>query len=216
MDLKKIKRYLPLGKMEELAGQNPRYSNDLYSHTGKYVKKIDLYLQEKIDVARALKLDVVEDRSILDIGTGVGMFPWLCRQLGHVCLSTYYDDFEFYEKMWELLEIKRPTYLEVRANRHWQLGYTKRFDIITAQRTVFDRYPANWSAYNWIMFLEEAYRHLKDEGILFVKTNCLDDTDTAMDLHAKRLLEPFLLTGFNSTTFLITKSEIENLIGAAR
>ena len=214
MDLENLKKLLPLDRMQEMLDEDDRHINELYAHTGKYITKMDLYLQEKIEVARALKLDVTKDRFILDIGTGVGMFPWLCKQLGHTCVSTYYDNFEFYRKLWKLLKIKAPTYLEIKANQHWELGNSKKYDIITAKRTVFDRFPHNWSAYNWIMFLKEAHGLLKDEGCLFVKTNWSEESDSLMDTHAKRLLEPFLLSEFNSTTFLITRSEIENLIGA--
>lgn len=215
LEFDKLKSLLPLAEMEKLTNENPRHTDDLYAHTGKYVSKMHLYLDEKIQLATALGLESDDEpKRILDIGTGIGIFPWLCDKLGHSCIGTYYDKFDYYEKMWKLLAIKRPFYLDLRANRHWQLGVTEKFNVVTAHRTVFDRYPDKWTAYNWLMFIYEAERFLKRDGVLLVKTNCYDPDDE-MDHHAKRLLAPFMLEGFNSTTFLIKRKDIEALLGKA-
>lgn len=216
MQLEQIKDNLPLEKLTAALGSDPRNAEEFYNHTGKYIYKLDLYLQEKIDVAAFLGLDTASNLRMLDIGSGMGLFAWICKNLGHKCNSTYYDNFPFYQAAWKILKIRSPVYLEIRSDRRWQLESSKPYDIITAMRTVFDRYPTRWSAYDWLMFLTQAHAHLKPSGTLFVKTNCSDEEDAKMDEHASRLFEPFMVDGFNSKTFLLKREDIERLIGNNR
>ena len=216
LELENIKDSLPLDELQAALVDDPRNTDEFYNHTGKYVQKLDLYLQEKLDVAEFLGLTETRNLRILDIGSGIGLFSWICQNLQHKCNSTYYDKFPFYQAAWKILKIRSPVYLEIRANKQWQMEVTKPYDLITAMRTVFDRYPTPWTAYNWMMFLEEARRYLRPKGRLFVKTNCSDEADALMDEHSLRLLEPFTVNSFNSKTFLLTKEDIEKLIGSNR
>lgn len=215
MKLTQVRSRLPTAELESLLAEDPLNMEDLYLHTGKYLLKMDLYLQEKIDIAVALGLDSSKGKKILDIGSGIGLFPWLCKDLGHVCHSTYYDKFPFYEGAWKILKIEEPFHLEVKPDSPWDIEHSK-FDIITAHRTVFDRYPSLWTAIDWLRFIRQADKCLNRDGVLFVKTNCSEASEYPMDEDAKRLLSPFMLEGFNSDTFSITKEQIRGLLGKSR
>ena len=71
--IEKIKTSVPLDQLSELLHKDVRNTTDWHLHTGKYVKKMDLYLSEKLKIFCDLGLHNQKDMRILDIGTGVGL-----------------------------------------------------------------------------------------------------------------------------------------------
>ena len=212
----KIRDSVPLDQLSELLHKDVRNTTDWHLHTGKYVQKMDLYLSEKLKIFCDLGLHKQKDMRIIDIGTGVGLFPWLCKTEGHYCESTYYDYFEFYKDAWATLDINPPFFFEVKCNQPWDLPPSNRYDMICAMRTVFDRYPHHWTVSNWLYFFGEAEKHLNPNGKLLVKTNRTENgiNETAdLDKAVLRLLNPYLLDGFNSRTFMISKEDIKGMVG---
>jgi SAM-dependent methyltransferase len=214
--IEKVRRSIPLDRLSELLHKDVRNTGEWHLHTGKYIQKLDLYLSEKLRMFGDLKLHDQESLRILDIGTGMGLFPWICRVENHYCESTYYDYFEFYKDAWETLGINTPFFFEVKCDQPWDLPMGNRYDVICAMRTVFDRYPHHWTVTNWLYFFKEADHHLNPGGQLLIKTNrSVDGIDPNNDLDPAmlRLLEPYFLEGYNSRTFLLSKDDIKGIVG---
>ena len=215
----KIQTSVPLDRLSALLQKDVRNCSDWYLHTGKYVQKMDLYLSEKLKMFCDIGLHDETGLRILDIGTGIGLFPWLCKLGNHYCESTYYDYFEFYKDAWSTLDIITPFFFEVKCNQPWDLPPGNRYDIICSMRTVFDRVPHPWTVSNWLHFLEEAEKHLNLNGKVIIKTNRVEGNEgfegdnIDLDQATIRLLEPYFLDGYNSRTFLINKEDIKGLIG---
>lgn len=210
-----IKKSVPLKQLSALLDKDVKNCNELYLHTGKYIQKLDLYLTEKVQIFCDLNLHQESKLRILDIGTGVGLFPWICKIKKHTCESTYYDFFEFYKDSWGLLEIIPPSFLEIKKSQPWEIEYSRKYDIIVAMRTVFDRQPTDWKVFDWLNFLKEARKHLNTNGQIFVKTNRSTE-DSSLCPATLRLLEPFMLKHYNSQTFLLSVDEINSLMDADR
>lgn len=211
----KIRTSVPLDQLSGLLQKDVRNTSEWHLHTGKYIQKMDLYLSEKMKVFCDLELHKETGLRILDIGTGVGLFPWLCKLEGHYCESTFYDYFEFYKDAWHTLDINAPFFLEIKCNQAWELPQSSKYDVICAMRTVFDRYPQDWSVSSWLSFFKGADQHLNLNGKLLIKTNRVAGTigsDGDLDEATLRLLQPYLLDGFNSRTFLLSKDDIKGLL----
>lgn len=214
--LTKVQESIPLDQLSELLHKDVRNTTEWHLHTGKYIQKLDLYLSEKLKIYYELGLHNETNMRILDIGCGVGLFPWLCKLEGHYCESTYYDYFEFYRDAWQVLDINPPFFLEVKCNEPWDVPLGNRYDIICAMRTVFDRYPQDWNVSSWLYFFKEAEHRLNPNGKLLVKTNRVENgTGPNIDLGAAtlRMLEPYMLDGFNSRTFMLSKDDIKGMVG---
>lgn len=214
LTLSSIKDQLPLDQIQALLDKDPENNESLYTHTGKYIAKLDLYLSEKIKIAQHLGLDESRDLKILDIGSGAGFFPWICKNLGHIAKSSYYDDFLFYRDMWQLLRIDDPFFLDVLQD--WKMPNDTQYDVIVSMRTVFDRIPTSWKDQDWIRFMEQAMPYLADGGRLFIKSNFYNDSrdpNLDMDPSAVKLFEPYMIDGYNSRVFCVSKDDIRELIG---
>ena len=202
-----FKELLPLDQLHSICESDKANLEDpeLYLHTGKYVTKMDMYLKEKVDISNVLKLSEQKNLKIIDIGSGIGIFPWVCKVLGHQCDHTYYDSFKMYEQSWELLGLDKPTYLDITNTGKWTLP-SNNYDVIVSTRTVFDRISRQWSNKQWLVFLRTSYYHLNDNGVVFIKSNYLKPHPRC------RSLKGYSVKGFDSWTFMITKEQIHKII----
>jgi hypothetical protein len=136
----------------------------------KYFNK-DACLLRKEVVVDKLQLNDGVRRRILDISTGFGFFPYLCKRLGHEVVLT------------DCIDAKTQISVEARAvlglphaihfkydNRKYKplpfLGVN--FHVITALAC---SPHSGFGIDDWCMFLENAFSHLMDDGFVYVEPN---------------------------------------------
>lgn len=115
---------------------------------------------------------------ILDLGTGAGYFPLLCRLQGHQVHSTdlpFTEDIpatHFYSEMMELLSIPCTGY---RIEPLTSLpSFGQRFDLITGFLVVFNNHREAdlWGPEEWAFFLDDLRKtHAKPHARLVVRLN---------------------------------------------
>lgn len=121
----------------------------------KYVRCWDDYWNEKQLVADLSLSGRSDIKSILDIGTGVGMLPFIYQQRG---LETEGTDIteditgKMFVECCELIKLQRYE-LWVRPNQPMNLP--RKYDMIVATRTEFDR-QEGW---NWNYFLDDCFQY---------------------------------------------------------
>ena len=203
------KSMMPWAELEKLwEAEQKEHGLETYGKTGKYLTKFKDYFQEKLDVFKHLQLDNGVVKAVLDLGTGVGYFPWLCDQYGQLCDFSDLRPLPFYKRAHELLKLKGAFYdFGVFGQQRFEL--TKRYDIITAHRTVFDIFDYHWYVDEWRFFLINCADFLNEGGVVFIKTNLVQGAH----LHSPhpafmRFIQPYEVTGFNSICFKITKEQI--------
>ncbi len=143
-----------------------------------YSKYLDFggQLVEKFAHVRRLQLARQPHRSVLDLGTGSGFFPYLCGRLGHRAAALDVDDTPMYDELVAALGVNR------RVHRIEALSplpdFGVRFDLVTAFQICFNGHktPQVWTAVEWRWFLEHlASRHLAPGGAVFLAFN--DEAD---------------------------------------
>jgi hypothetical protein len=144
---------------------------------GKYRFKfldVKTFLPTTIKRAYQLGLHQSKPQHILDIGTGVGYFPVVCKYYGHTAIAIDQDGNEVFEDATKWLKVDR---------RHWEIKpfepiafLGQRFDLITAFMVNFDRVKESdyetWGIKEWEFFLSDlAENHLNDGGRLVLLLN---------------------------------------------
>jgi len=154
------------------------------AHPDSAYKYLDVafHTRQKLLLANRLGLDQGPPRRVLDIGTGGGHFPFVCRFFGHEVVGIDVDD-PLYDGIAACLGVQR-TLVRVRPNTPLPaLG--GRFDVIVACNTTFndkEQGPPRtyWSAAEWQYFLDDLLdNQLRSPGRLYVKLNKEYRTDAA-------------------------------------
>jgi hypothetical protein len=144
---------------------------------GKYRFKfldVKTFLPTTISRAYFLGLHQFRKLSILDIGTGVGYFPVVCKYYGHSAIAIDQDSNQVFEDVTKWLNVDRRTW-EIRAFEPVP-SMGQRFDLITAFMVNFDRVKESnyepWGPEEWEFFLSDmAQNHLEDGGRLVLLLN---------------------------------------------
>jgi SAM-dependent methyltransferase len=122
--------------------------------------------------AELLGLTSGEPRSVLDIGTGVGYFQFICSKLGHKAFAIDVDEYPIYNEAVDALGVER-TFHRIEAFR--LLPDMKRhFDLVTAFAICFNNHkmPNLWGRDEWAFFLRDlANNHLNPGGKVFLRLN---------------------------------------------
>jgi len=213
LDTDIIKQKLPMVRLEEL-WEFEKQRNGLRTNgaTGKYVINIDLYLKEKIDCFRAMGLLDSNKKQVLDIGTGVGYFPWLCEHFGHTCDYTNPAPIKFYKLAWQVLALKS-AFFEWSVISNKKFALPKKYDIITSHRTVFDIFDYHWHVEDWKYFLQNCQEYLSDNGFVFIKTNLVKGNLYYTPHPAViEFFAPYILPNFDALTFRINKLQIQEML----
>ena len=129
---------------------------------------------------RRLRLHEGPPLAILDIGTGPGVFPYVCQRFGHRVLCTDVDATPYFNQVTEFLKLDR---------RVWRVqagvpspDFGRRFDLATATNVGFNvlggRGSAGerqrWFIDEWDFFLGDlARRAMNDRGRIYVTINQL-------------------------------------------
>jgi SAM-dependent methyltransferase len=124
--------------------------------------------------AYRLGLHSSQPLSVLDVGTGVGYFPFICEHYGHSAIAIDRDGNRVFEDVTRWLGVDRRS-CEIKAGTALpQLG--KRFDLVTAFMVNFDRFSergyAPWGVSEWEFFLKDIVEnHLRSGGRLVLQLN---------------------------------------------
>jgi len=136
----------------------------------EFAKYLDVSDFVKVALACAYRLNLHRcgPKTILDIGTGAGYFPLVCRHFGHDVIACDVDDDPVLNDITTLLDIGR---------RPWRVmpfengpGFGRRFDLVTAFQLGFDRADPDgqvvfWGEEEWSFFLKDiAANYLKPGG----------------------------------------------------
>lgn len=140
----------------------------------KYLDVVFHTLQ-KLLLARELGLHEGPPRRVLDIGTGGGHLPFVCRFYGHDAIGIDVRD-AFYDGLAACVGIAR-TVMRVEARTPLpDLG--GRFDLITACDIAFNEKRQGtlrgiyWSPEDWKFFLNDLIAHqLRTPGTIYLKLN---------------------------------------------
>ena len=148
-------------KMFEIAA---RYNK---MHRGaKYVNHWDWYWLEKNYIAETVNLDGI--KTVLDIGTGVGMLAYILKSKGLHVEGTDIDEDTtglMFKECCNLIDMPRH-YLKIEPQQPMQIN---NYDLIIATRTEFDRQFG--CEKDWIYFVDDAMNHCKRLFIKFNKTS---------------------------------------------
>ena len=135
---------------------------------------VKTFLPTTINRAHFIGLHQSKGLQILDIGTGVGYFPVVCKYYGHSALAVDRDGNQVFEDVTKWLGVDRRSW-EIKAF-HPMPNFGQRFDLITAFMVNFDRWePPDykpWGTEEWTFFLSDlAHNHLKECGRLVLLLN---------------------------------------------
>ena len=97
---------------------------------------------------------------ILDIGTGNGYFPFICKQYGHTVRTIDIGSNPIFNALIQLLEIPRRNYA-VSANEPIP-PFDIKFDLVTGFHTYFNGHRTEnvWTSKEWDFFLKDLQENL--------------------------------------------------------
>lgn len=162
-------------------------------HIKKKFLDIEFHLSVALTKTFELGLRSGPPRTILDLGTGCGYFPFVCGYFGHNVLGLDVEGDPLYDEMIELLGVKRRIWTIHAYDPMPDLGAT--FDLVTGFMVCFNRvnHPDLWGVSEWDFFLRDlACKHLSKEGRIFFVLNKHAPTDSWFD---DQLLRYFLDKG---------------------
>ncbi len=121
--------------------------------------------------AKRLGLDRSESRRILDIGTGCGYFPLVCRSYGHeVVALDCQDRHPFFRDVTAAISIE---VVEHDVAPFIPLPSLGAFDVITAYMVTFNGHEtaALWDVAEWRYLLDDLAHHLAPGGTIAMELN---------------------------------------------
>jgi len=146
-------------KLQQLA-----QSHSSHEEGHKYIERWDYYLGEKQYVLDCLDLDNV--KTALEIGSGLGVLAFLLQQHGIEVETSDCDADGNSKNLYnEAIGLLGTTHHNIKITAQTPLSLNKKYDLIVATRTVFDR---DWTESDYNYFIEDAMKYTKQ---LLVKTN---------------------------------------------
>lgn len=164
---------LDMTRYEELKGFHRSKESE-----AKFNQHFDLRknLIDNLYLVHWLRLNKGSGRNILDIGTGKGIFPFLCNRYGHKVTGMDLGDIPRYNDFIEYLGVERKIW-EVKAFEPLpDLG--RRFDLVTAVLVCFNNHKTDnlWGVKEWDYFLRDlAKNQLTNDGWVFLLLNAEHD-----------------------------------------
>lgn len=130
-------------------------------------------------------------KSVLDIGTGPGYFPFLCKYYGHHAEALDVADNAMYNDLVKALDIKRHVQ---RIEAYETLEIASKFDLISAFMICFNNHqrPNLWHIQEWNYFLNSLHlNNLRNDGEIFLSLN----SESPEEPISKELLRHFSVNG---------------------
>ena len=130
----------------------------------------------KESLLRAFKLDLhnsVNKKNVLDIGTGAGYFPFICKELGHEGLCIDVPDNDLYDQITDSLDLIKFKRL-IKCFEPLSLKIDERFDLITAYMICFNNHKQEdlWGSEQWKFFISDLQsNYLKENGKIVLNFN---------------------------------------------
>jgi cyclopropane fatty-acyl-phospholipid synthase-like methyltransferase len=139
-----------------------------------FSKYLDIrhWLADNLQHVFRLKLHHSKSQKILDIGTGCGYFPYLCRYFGHSVVAVDLDEVEMYNDLIKFFKLDRKVW-QVKAYENLP-DFGARFDLITALAVCFNNHtkPDLWGVSEWEFFLTDLTQNLLNaNGRVFIILN---------------------------------------------
>ena len=136
----------------------------------EFTKYLDDSVFVKVALACAYRLNLHRSapKTILDIGTGAGYFPLVCRHFGHDVIACDVDDDPVLNDITASLGVDRKPWRVTAFENGPNFG--RRFDLVTAFQLGFDRSEpdgkvALWGEKEWDFFLRDlAVNYLNSDG----------------------------------------------------
>jgi|TARA_B110000196_G_C20958020_1_gene572582 SAM-dependent methyltransferase len=147
-----------------------------YSDVTAQEKYLNYKFWSKESLLRAFKLDLhssVNKKNILDIGTGAGYFPFICKELGHegFCIDVPGND--LYDQITDSLSLVKYKRL-IKSFEPLSLKTDERFDLITAYMICFNNHKQKdlWGSEQWRFFISDLQsNYLKENGKIVLNFN---------------------------------------------
>ena len=139
-----------------------------------YAKYADIprWLKRHVAKIQDLQLHRPPPRAILDLGCGGGFFLFIAQHFGHSGIGLDVDEFPLFRELTNLLAVPRVV---------WTIApfqplpeFDRKFDLITAFSTRFNRDPADvhiWGVKEWNFLLDDLSRRLQPGGQVFLEIN---------------------------------------------
>lgn len=136
----------------------------------RYFKEPSLkkYIQEKLSVAHYLNLHNTSNKTLIDIGTGAGWFPYICKLYGHNCIGTDELNRDNYQPIYDWLNLDIRGDL-VYSRKPFEL--TEKVDYVVTLRSFFPNRPKVWEIDEWKYFFKDIIKNIKPEGGLYLGCN---------------------------------------------
>ena len=137
----------------------------------KYVRQWDKHFSEKeYMVKKAEEFGMLTDvKTAIDIGTGVGMLPYVLMQKGiHVEATDIEEEVTgpMFKKCCDLINLKRH-HLYIYNGK--PMDFPGKYDLFIASRTEFDReFLEPGETFDYIFFLNDVFQYVDK---VFIKTN---------------------------------------------
>ncbi len=162
-----LERRLDPAGYDKIVALNESRPNKLkYLDVDRWFEKMWLDAKEVGLLARA-------PLSILDLGTGPGYFPYICRSLGHDCIGLDRPDTGFYD---ELRAWVGTSVIKHRIEPRMPFPkFDRRFDLVTAFRAPFNTVRQEkrlFTVEEWSFLLDDLHDHvLAPGGGLYMRMN---------------------------------------------
>ena len=154
-----------------LKARSKPYNSDLTAQE-KYLN-YKFWLKESLIRFYKLGLHREEKKTILDIGTGTGYFPFICNEFSHAGFCLDVPDKELYDQITDslgLIKFKR----YIKSFELLKLNTNERFDLVTAYMICFNNHKQEnlWSNKEWEFFISDLQdNYLKKDGKIFLNFN---------------------------------------------
>lgn len=163
--------------MEKFEAVKARYAHLTYDDY-KRVKYLDIenYLARNIANAQRLNLIGGPKRRILDLGSGCGFFPFICRQYGHHVECVDMGGIDIFDDMMEVFGLSRLN-RTIKPMQPIDLPWSD-FDLVTGLMIKFDQISetSRFGPMEWAFFYQDcATNYLKPHGSIFLEFNKLPD-----------------------------------------
>jgi|GEM_PF-2200887 hypothetical protein len=163
-----------------LSQLSPKYLEDVGTIGYQKYLNIDYWVLENVRRVFTLGLHDSQPKKILDISTGAGFFPYVCRYFGHYVYATDVSDNDMYNEIIDLLNIPR---VILSIEKFKPLLIKHQYDMITSFMICFNSHktPQMWLKGEWSYFFSDLLPNLNDGGAIYLSFNEEEDNEQSQN-----------------------------------